>query len=92
MPTFGEVPEDRRVFIVKATVEFCINVNSEMFSLVSTDTDAGNLLQLYTKHDVIVDCHGPTRKQTVQLRLPENADRDRPFIIYAPVKFLGNVY
>lgn len=95
MPRINPDPNhDVRVFTVKAVVEFCRTVSADEFAIVVTEIPAGNLVQLYSKNGPLLDCFGPTHKQTLSYRLPENADKDLPFFSakFAPIQFRGDVH
>lgn len=94
MPGIGPIPDDRRVFFVKAIVEFCHTVNPLKFEIRAQEMATGGYALQLVATDLLVDCFGPTHKQELTYSLPMGVDKNGPFYNAQPivVQDLGPVF
>lgn len=94
MPIIGKVPEDRRVFFVKAVVEFCRPVNSLEFEVRAQEMGSGGYALQLVSQQLVMDCRGPKTAQELTFPLPMGVDKNGPFYNAQPitVENLGPVY
>lgn len=94
MPLILPGPTDRRVFIVKAVVEFCRTVSADEFSIQATNLPTGGYVLQLVSASVLMDCFGPTHKQELNYGLPIGVNGDGPFYNAQPIvlEFLGTVH
>lgn len=94
VPDHGPVPADRRVYIVKAVVEFCRTVSSGEFSIQGQKLATGGYILQLVSASPVIDCFGPTHTQELTYGLPLGVDGKGPFYSAEPINvdYLGAVH